>query len=178
MEIRPIRPEEHAAAGEIVVAAYRALPGAHLSGGYADELADVARRAAEAEVLVADDGTVLGCVTFVPDHSSPWAEQLEPGEASIRMLAVAPAAQGRAVGRALLAACIDRAVELGSDAVFLHSTPWMHAAHHLYRTAGFERRPERDWTPVPDVPLWAFRLRLGAVPAQAAPAQGGEPVEA
>jgi ribosomal protein S18 acetylase RimI-like enzyme len=162
VEIRLIRPEEYAAAGAIVVAAYEALPGAHLSSGYAEELADVARRAAEAEVLVAIDGGVLGCATFVPDLSSPWAEQLEPREASIRMLAVAPPAQGRSVGRALLSACIDRAASLGRDAIFLHSTPWMHAAHSLYRKAGFERLPERDWTPAPEVPLWAFRLRLEA----------------
>jgi len=135
-----------------------------MSAGYAAELADVARRAAEAEVLVAVDGdrsaTILGCVTFVPDASSPWAELVEPDEAAIRMLGVDPVVQGRGVGQALLDACLVRARRLGRAAVFLHSTPWMTTAHRLYERAGFVRVPERDWRPVPAVPLLAFRLAL------------------
>jgi ribosomal protein S18 acetylase RimI-like enzyme len=131
-----------------------------MSGGYADELADIAGRVGQAEVLVALEGRLLGCVTLVPDASSPWAEGLEEGEAGIRMLAVDPGAQGRGVGRALVEACIARASELGRTALFLHSTPWMTAAHHLYRRAGFVRVPERDWLPTPEVPLLAFRRQL------------------
>ena len=160
MEVRAIRPAEYREAGAIVVAAYRALPGAHLSNGYTRELADIGRRAAEAEVLVAVDGRVLGCVTFVPDAASPWAEMLEGNEAAIRMLGVDPAVQKRGTGRALLQACLDRACDLGRDALFLHSTPWMEAAHRLYATAGFVRVPGRDWLPAPEVPLLAFRCDL------------------
>ena len=36
----------------------------------------------------------------------------------------------------------------------------MRAAHAVYRRAGFERAPERDWSPVPGVELLAFTLRL------------------
>lgn len=163
LHVRLVQPGEHALAGELVVAAYRALPGGHLTDDYAEELADVERRAREAEVLVAvdDDGGVIGCVTFVPDDSSPWAELLEPGEAGIRMLAVDPRAQRRGTGRALLAACIYRAQELGRTALILHTTPWMKAAHRLYETSGFQRLSERDWVPVPGVPLRAYRLDLG-----------------
>jgi ribosomal protein S18 acetylase RimI-like enzyme len=132
-----------------------------MTDGYALELVDVGRRAVEAEVLVAVDEVVLGCVTFVPGARSPWAEQLESDESAIRMLAVDPQAQGRGVGRALLEACVGRARQLGRGGLFLHSTPWMVAAHGLYHQAGFIRVPERDWTPVPDVPLLAFRLDLG-----------------
>ena len=160
MEVRQVRPAECETAGAIVVAAYRALPGAHLSQGYAELLADVGRRAVEAEVLVAVDDRLLGCVTFVPDATSPWAEMLEDDEAAVRMLGVDPTVQGRGVGRALVGACVDRARRLGRGAVFLHSTPWMEAAHHLYGMAGFVRVPSRDWVPVPDVPLLAFRCDL------------------
>jgi hypothetical protein len=38
----------------------------------------------------------------------------------------------------------------------------MEAAHHLYESAGFVRLPERDWLPVPEVPLMAFRLALAS----------------
>jgi ribosomal protein S18 acetylase RimI-like enzyme len=131
-----------------------------MSDDYARELADVERRASEAEVLVAVDDRLVGCVTFVPDATSPWAELIEDGEAAIRMLGVDPSAQGRGVGRALLGACLDRACRLGRAAVFLHSAPWMQAAHHLYDAAGFVRVPARDWVPRPEVPLLAFRRDL------------------
>ncbi|MDA8061850.1 MAG: GNAT family N-acetyltransferase [Actinomycetota bacterium] len=170
VEVRPVTPEEYRAAGEVVVAAYRALPGASTTAGYEEALADVAGRARTAVVLVAvdpvvsgapEDATrVLGCVTYVEGCGSLWAEQLEEGEASIRMLGVDPAAQGRGVGAALLDHCIRRARESGARALFLHSTPWMSAAHHLYAKAGFVRVPERDWEPTPEVPLLAFRLDL------------------
>jgi ribosomal protein S18 acetylase RimI-like enzyme len=160
VQIREVRPGEFEDAGRLVVSAYRALPGAHMSAGYGDELAAVERRSTEAEVLVAVDEVLLGCVTFVPDASSPWAEMLEEDESSLRMLAVDPAAQGRGVGGALLDACVERARALDRSGLFLHSTPWMQAAHRLYEKAGFVRLPDRDWTPAPDVPLWAFRLAL------------------
>ncbi len=181
--VRPVRADEYEGAGAVVVAAYRALPGEHMSAGYAAELADVARRAGEAEVLVAvavpvagagaggreGAGGILGCVTFVPDASSPWAELVEPDEAAIRMLGVDPGAQGRGVGQALLDACLERARQLGRAAVFLHSTPWMTTAHRLYEQAGFVRVPERDWRPVPTVPLLAFRLALGGSSGSSGP---------
>ena len=99
-------------------------------------------------------------MTFVPDASNRWAEGLEQGEASIRMLGVDPAFQGRGAGWALVGACIDRARAIGRRAVFLHSTPSMTAAHGLYIRAGFIRLPERDWLPVPEVQLLAFGLTL------------------
>jgi ribosomal protein S18 acetylase RimI-like enzyme len=160
VEVREVRVDEYEQAGTVVVAAYRALPGAHMSDDYARELADVERRASEAEVLVAVDDRLVGCVTFVPDAASPWAELIQDGEAAIRMLGVDPCAQGRGVGRALLGACLGRARRLERVAVFLHSAPWMQAAHHLYAAAGFVRVPARDWAPRPEVPLLAFRRDL------------------
>ena len=126
------------------------------------EVAAVERRANQADVLVVvDAGTLLGSSTFVPDAANPWAEMLEDGEASIRMLAVDPVGPGPGSGRTLLNACIGRARALGRGGIFLHSTPWMAAAHRLYGRAGFVRVPQRDWLPVPEVPLLAFRLDLG-----------------
>jgi hypothetical protein len=70
VQVRPVKPGEYELAGRIVLSAYESLPGSHMSGGYAEVLADVARRAGEAEVLVAVGSELLGCVTFVPDGSS------------------------------------------------------------------------------------------------------------
>jgi GNAT superfamily N-acetyltransferase len=160
--VRPVRPEEADELGAITVAAYAALPGHVEEPDYDAELADVATRAKVAEVLVAvdDDDRVLGGVTFVPDGENPLAEHTVADASTIRMLAVAGRAQGRGVGEALVRACIERAREVGSRHVVLHSTPWMEAAHRLYGRLGFVRRPDLDWTPVPDIPLLGFSLDL------------------
>lgn len=95
--IRPVRPADHAELGEITARAY--LADGHLDFGEDDEylhvLRDVAGRAAEAEVLVAErDGRVLGGVTFAPP-GSPLADIAYPDEAEFRMLAVAHDARGQ-----------------------------------------------------------------------------------
>jgi GNAT superfamily N-acetyltransferase len=161
MVIREVGPSEYKVVGDLTVAAYEAIPGDHMSGGYEQELRAVDRRAVEAVVLVAEvDGVVVGAVTYVPDPSSPWAEELGADEAGIRMLAVDPTRQAGGVGSALVEACIERARSEDKRAVFLHTTPWMATAHRLYQRRGFVRVPDRDWLPVPEVPLMAYRLAL------------------
>lgn len=162
--IRPIRPEEHAAAGELTVAAYLSPPAADDAprdfGDYLDELRDVSARATDALVLVAfSDREMLGCVTFVDTPQSLFAEFNDPEGAGIRMLAVSPAARGRGVGAALVQECIAQARSDGKRRVILHTTRWMHAAHSLYSGLGFARAPELD-IDLPDVYLVAFVLEL------------------
>ena len=160
LEIRGVRPDEYESLARITVTAYQALDGGDL-GDYTDELADVATRAASTEVLVAvDDGVLLGGVTFVPGPDNPYAEDLRDGEVGIRMLAVAPAAQGRGAGRALSVACLERATAAGAGQVALHSTPWMTTAHRLYESLGFVRTPSRDLRVSADLVLMSFLLPL------------------
>lgn len=161
MEIRPVRPDEHAALGELTAAAYAAVDPSVMSRDYADELRDVARRAAVAEVLVAvDGGAVVGGVTYVPDRTSPAAEFAEDDAAGIRMLAVAAGARGRGVGEALVRACIDRATTTRRRQIVLHSTDRMTAAHRLYDRLGFVRDPSLDWEGEPGLWLRGYRLCL------------------
>ncbi len=160
--IRRVRDDERAALGAITVAAYAAIEGVVLDDEYVEELRDVETRARHAVVLVAvdDDGTLLGCVTYVAHRSSQYAEHEVGGAASIRMLAVAPAAQGRGAGLALVQACIDRACQAGCSDVLLHTTRWMQHAHRIYDQLGFQRAPELDWQPTADVELLGYQLRL------------------
>ena len=121
-------------------------------------------RTAAAEVLVAvADGKVLGGVTFVRS-GGPMADIARPGEAEIRMLAVAHAARGRGAGEALVRARIDRARTTdGCTAVVLSTQRTMHAAHRIYERLGFVRVPERDWSPIPeldDITLLTYELTL------------------
>ena len=164
--IRQAEPGEYDTLGEITAQAYLrdGLLDFGESDSYLGELKDVAKRAAAAEVLVAVDGDhVLGGVTFVPS-GGPMADIAGPGEAEIRMLAVARAARGRGAGEALVRACVDRARALdGCVRIVLSTQRSMHAAHRVYERLGFVRVPERDWNPIPhlsDITLLAYELTL------------------
>lgn len=162
VRIRDATAADAVVAGRIVLDAYLSVPGYRPAADYQVELADVASRLPPAgEVLVAEhDGHLVGCITYVPGPESPLSELLEPGEAGIRMLAVAAGARGRGAGSLLVEACVDRARSRGRRALWLHSTPQMHEAHRMYGRLGFRRAPERDWEPVPGLLLLAFRLPL------------------
>ncbi|KOT32156.1 acetyltransferase [Streptomyces caelestis] len=164
--IRPVEPGEYEELGEITAQAYL-LDGLLDFGGsdpYLGELRNVGKRAAAAEVLVAAaNGVVLGGVTFVPGPG-PMADIAEPGEAEIRMLAVARAGRGRGAGEALVRACVDRARAVeGCGRVVLSTQRTMRAAHRVYERLGFTRTPERDWNPLPeldDITLLTYELTL------------------
>jgi GNAT superfamily N-acetyltransferase len=160
VRVRRARVEELDAVGELTVAAYVA-DGMDLADSYVEVLADAARRAGDADLLVAVDADdrLLGTVT-VCEPGTPWAEVSRPGELEFRMLAVTPAAQGRGVGERLIRAVLDRADERGVYRVVLCSSDYMHVAHRLYHRLGFTRLPCRDWQPVPGLQLLAFALEL------------------
>lgn len=164
--IRTAHPEEYAALGDLTAQAY--LDDGHLDYGAEDRylpvLRDVAGRAAHAEILVAvadgaADGALLGGVTFVPSGGA-LADIARDDETEIRMLAVSPAARGRGVGEQLVRACVRRSREAGRSRLVLSSSPSMRTAHRLYERLGFVRTPERDWYPIPGLPLLAYALTL------------------
>ena len=158
--IREARPAEYDAVGEICVLAYGALDD-ETDLGYFSELRNVAGRAALVDVLVAaePDGALLGTVTYVPGPG-PLSESEREDEAGFRMLAVAPWAQGRGVGRALVEACIERARADGKAALAIFTRPSMHMAHRLYEALGFQRDRPSDWEFEPGEWLWGYRIRL------------------
>jgi GNAT superfamily N-acetyltransferase len=158
LEIRHAAHAELDRLADLCVSAYAPfVSGDH---AYVATLRDVARRAADAELLVAADaGHVLGTVTFVPD-GGPLGEIAGPNEAEFRMLAVDPVAQGRGVGTTLLQRVLDDSRRRGRSGVVCSSLPEMRAAHQIYRRLGLEREPQRDWSPIPGVDLLAFALRF------------------
>lgn len=157
VEIRDATRAEWDALGDLTVDAYLALEGMpprDAMPGYYDELGDVATRAAVStnRILIAcgADGTLLGGVTFLLDlahYGAPMPKDVVDG-AGIRMLAVAPAAQGLGVGRALTVECLARARAASKRRVVLHTTQVMPVARRLYEKLGFRRLPEADF-PVP-----------------------------
>jgi ribosomal protein S18 acetylase RimI-like enzyme len=150
VEIREARPKEYVEAGRVTALAYRAFapPDDQDWQEYLGRIADVAGRAEVTTVLVAvEGGRVLGSATLELDEKVPGSDAervLPPDEANLRMLGVDPAVQGRGVGRALVAACMDLARSRGKRVLTLSTTRVMVVARALYERMGFEATPERD----------------------------------
>lgn len=162
--MRPARPEEYAAAGDVTVRAY--LEGGFVDPGstYIERLRDAAGRAAAGVLLVAVDegsGEVVGTAAlFTADAGPAWAEHAGPDEAVLRMLAVAPEVRRLGVGRMLTVAAIEEARDRGCRRLLLSTQQAMTSAHALYESLGFRRAPERDWQPVEDEWLMGYELAL------------------
>ncbi|MFD5917573.1 GNAT family N-acetyltransferase [Kitasatospora sp. NPDC058201] len=158
--IRPARAEDFEDAGRITVEAFVGDGHTSPESDYVHLLRDAARRAREAELLVAVDaaeGRVLGCVTFAVGGTE-WADIATPEEGEIRMLATSAAARGRGVGEALVRAALTRSRELGLAGMAFSTRPEMTTAHRIYRRVGFRRSPDRDWSPHPGVDLMVYSL--------------------
>src|SRR4051812_9730000 len=109
MHLRRARPEDYDAIGAVTLAAYRSQLD-DSSSSYAQHLGNAEARDLQAELWVAvgpDDREVLGTVT-VCREGSQWREVARADEGEFRMLAVAPEAQGRGVGEALVRHVLDR----------------------------------------------------------------------
>ena len=160
------REEEYAAVGALSVAGYDAdgyltYPDGTFDDGYAGWLADARSRAQKSTLLVAFDGDdLVGTVTWCPYGSGDAQLAKAPHQGEFRTLSIAPQARGRGVGRALVEHCLDRARTAGLTEVLRFSLKEMRPAHRLYTRLGFVRRPDLDWSPEPEVNLWAFSLTL------------------
>jgi GNAT superfamily N-acetyltransferase len=123
---------------------YRATLPARIYEAYMRDLRALAARRADRDFLVAEsDGRILGAVAYHRDASrTGWS--LPPEWASLRALAVDPAARGRGIGRQLAEACVLRAWRIGRSALVLHNAAFQIAARRLYCALGFERCPDYD----------------------------------
>jgi RimJ/RimL family protein N-acetyltransferase len=167
--IRPAHPDEYTAIGDLVVAAYRA--GGHLAedDDYGVHLADVAGRADEHPVLVAErEGRIVGSVTICPPGTS-HSKDARADELEFRYLGVAEQAWGTGVGEALVGACDDWAREVGATALVLSAIAWNAAAMRLYQRLGFSREPDRDREPAPGIVLQVWRREVGGLKGPSAP---------
>ncbi|KQR04737.1 GNAT family N-acetyltransferase [Deinococcus sp. Leaf326] len=130
-------------------AAFRALNEAWISGLFALEEADRAALADPDGHYVAPGGAVfmahlggrpVGCVALRPEGA---------GVFEVSKMAVDPAAQGRGVGRRLLAHAVAQAREMGATRLVLASNARLGPAVHLYESLGFRHLAphERPHTP-------------------------------
>jgi GNAT superfamily N-acetyltransferase len=161
--IRLATPGEYEAIAELSEAAYS--HDYEISDAYLQNLRDVATRAAEHEVWVAVDrhtGQLLG-TAVTPTPGGHVSELGRPGELDFRLLAVAPSARRRGIGRLLVEHIIALAAERGATRVVMNSGPQMTAAHQLYYSMGFTRLTQRETRTVEGYtqPLLAFGYEMG-----------------
>lgn len=82
----------------------------------------------------ADDGTIVGTLTFVvvriPTGTRSWIEDVVVDEA----------ARGEALGERMTEAAIEKARTLGVEKIDLTSRPSREAANHIYKKMGFQQR--------------------------------------
>ena len=165
IEVRPVRPEEYAEAGEVTARAYRefAPPEMPEWQAYLTRIADVEGRAQRATVLVAlVDGVIAGTATVELDQhiEDGWREAIAPDEAHLRMLGVDPDSRRRGAGRALMDATIALAKERGRTRLTLETTAQMTAAQHMYESMGFVARGRHEVRP--GLAFLSYELRLPA----------------
>ena len=154
--VRPVRPGEEEPVGALVEAAYAAGGLLDNDRGYGAHVRDVPGRVPHVPVLVAErDGRVVGSVTICPAGSG-FTELARPDEVEFRFLGVAPEAQGTGVARALVQAVEAYAEEHGLVRLVLCVISDNTAAEAVYARMGFQRMPDRDWWPAPDVHLRAW----------------------
>ncbi|MBU9713968.1 GNAT family N-acetyltransferase [Evansella tamaricis] len=115
------------------------------------------------DLIVAEvGGDLLGSVALFPPQSDAYegnVEELEYPE--IRMLAVAPEAQGKGIASRLIEECINRTKDKGYTAIGLHTGEFMKDAMRLYERFGFKRMPKYDFVPANDgIVVKAYRLIL------------------
>lgn len=161
LPLRPALPGEFDRIADICVDAYST--GGHLreNDPYTEVLRDVAGRAQAGPVLVYErDGSIAGTVTICPPGTE-FSEIARPGEFEFRFLAVDPSHWGKGIGPGMVEACDQLARENGDTAIVICVISINTQARRMYERMGFDRFPERDWSPNPQVDLLAYRRRVG-----------------
>jgi predicted N-acetyltransferase YhbS len=145
---RPAGQPDHQRVRDVLAAAYQeyaaVLPKALFERYLADVL-DLDSRARTGQLLVAEHaGRVVGTVTYYADaglEGFGWPS----GWAGLRALGVDPAVRGLGIGRALMLACLNRAVAQGASVLCLHTAEFMTTAVAIYEAMGFRRVPAFDF---------------------------------
>ena len=142
LEIRLAGVGDEDTVARLLLEAFEPFRDEYTPGGFDETTASaevVRERLETAKIWIAyDDGEAVGTVTSLP----------EPERIYVRSMAVAPNAQGRGVGQALLETLEADARERGFEKLYLYTTFVLPGAQPLYEKNGFvvtrETAPE-EW---------------------------------
>src|SRR5260221_9342113 len=129
--IRDARPDETQALQELTIAAYHeyatVMPAMWLI--YRQNIITTLANVAPAQQIVAElDGLAVGTALLYPPESTlarPDGSIATRALPEIRLLAVAPEARGKGVGKVLMEGCIRRASASGGEGITPHTTDMM-----------------------------------------------------
>lgn len=166
VHIRRIRDDEIDAISALTVESYTSTYEIERDSSYYVQLGQVAERASKHQVWVAvasESDELLGTVT-TPEPGEFLGLYAEPTDMDFRLLATAPAARGRGIGRALVEHCAGLARERGASRLVLHTSDDMNLAISLYERMGFSRltKAEDNFVFPPNVhyPVRVYGLAL------------------
>ncbi len=166
LRIRDAQKGDRGAIEAVTLAAYQqyaATMPAHWEAYRQNILATLAAVEPAMQIVAEQAGGMVGTVILYPAGTVlaiPGGPSTTRTLPEVRLLAVAPEARGRGIGEALVQECIRRARQSGVPALTLHTTDMMRAAMRLYDRLGFQRAPELDFHPVPDITIKGYRLEL------------------
>jgi len=125
--------------GEVIADLLRQLGYPATAEAIPGRLARMAAEPANAVLVAAEDGRVVGLATVIVRHvihdDAPFAR--------LAALVVAEDRRGRGVGRALAAAAEEIARAAGCSSIEVTSGDHRPGAHAIYRELGYEERPRR-----------------------------------
>jgi len=167
LHIRAARESDRDAIQDVTLSAYQqyaaVMPPPYWEN-YQRNILDTLTDVRPAEQIVAEQaGIVVGTVLLYPAgtvFSGPDGAPVTLAWPEVRLLAVAPAARGQGIGRALMQECVQRAHRSGAMAITLHTGDMMEVAMHMYERMGFVRAPELDFHLAPGVTIKGYRLNL------------------
>ena len=128
---------------------------------YLSDIMDVKGRMKQSQQIVAEmDGRIVGAVTLYMEKRHRPEMNWPRGWAGGRLLGVDPAYRGKGISKALMDECIRRCRAAGVRTIALHTAPMMEIAKGMYERMGFQRVPEFDHHPRPDVTIMAYKLDI------------------
>ncbi|MGH7366093.1 MAG: GNAT family N-acetyltransferase [Candidatus Rokuibacteriota bacterium] len=179
--IRDARPTDRAAIEAVTLAAYQQYAASlspPLWAMYRQSIqATLADVGPAAQIVAEEGGALAGTVLLFPAGAvmaNPGGRVITLGSPEVRLLAVAPAARGKGVGRRLMEECIRRARAAGGPMLTLHTADIMSVAMRLYERMGFERAVELDVSPAPGILAKGYRMPLTHRPLTLPSPQRGE----
>jgi GNAT superfamily N-acetyltransferase len=162
--IRDARPDELDKVAEVLKAAYQQyekLMPPEAWQFYLADILDVKGRMPDSHLIVAEvDGKLAGSVNLYLKGRKSSESNWPAGWATGRLLGVDPAFRGMGIGRVLMDEVVRRCRKAGVNTFGLHTAEIMKVAKGMYERMGFQRVPEFDHHPRPDVVIMAYKMDL------------------
>jgi GNAT superfamily N-acetyltransferase len=145
--IRDFTAADRGQVDELAVSAFEQYRAAYSDWpAFRARIANMSALADGGEIIVAEEnGHIVGAVAYIAAQQAKSAIFL-PEWPIMRMLVVAPRAQGQGIGRTLAQECLQRARRDGAGVFALHTSELMQVALPMYLRMGF-----RHWSDAPSI---------------------------